>query len=161
MAGKNYITPTGVKRLQDEFERLMHKERPELVKVIAWAAGNGDRSENADYIYGKRRLREIDRRLRFLTRQIDNAEIVDPTKQKGDRVRFGATVTVEDDTGKKKTYSIVGVDEIDLSRGLVSYQSPIGKALLQARVGDVVSFRAPNGERELEIVSIDFKKIEI
>src|SRR5262245_25114570 len=126
---KHYMTPAGAKRLQDELDKLQHKERPDLVKVVAWAAGNGDRSENADYIYGKRRLREIDRRVRYLIKRLDSAEIIDPAKQKSDRVRFGATVTVEDEAGKEKTYSIVGADEIDLSRGLISYQSPIGKAL--------------------------------
>jgi transcription elongation factor GreB len=128
--------------------------------VVAWAAGNGDRSENADYIYGKRRLREIDRRIRFLTRRLEAVEIVDPAKQKSDQVLFGATVTVVDEEGKKKTYSIVGVDEVDLDRHYISWHSPIGKALLQSRVEDVVSFHTPQGVKELEVVSIIYQSLE-
>lgn len=155
--GKNYITPAGAQRLQDEFKRLMHTDRPEIVRVIAWAAGNGDRSENADYIYGKRRLREIDRRLRFLQRRLDGVVIVDPAQQKGDRVLFGATVTVGDESGKQRVYRIVGIDETDLDKGHISWISPIGKALLQARVGDVVMLRAPRGDEELEILELRYE----
>lgn len=155
---KNYITPGGAKRLRDELSQLLNVERPKLVETVAWAASLGDRSENADYIYGKRRLREIDRRLRFLTKRLEIAEIVDPTSIKSDTVRFGATVTVRDPDGVEKTYSIVGVDEIDLKKGHISWISPLGSALLRAKakIGDEVTFRAPKGEIELEIIRLEF-----
>lgn len=152
--GKNYITPAGAKRLQDELSSILNVERPKLCEVIAWAASNGDRSENADYIYGKRRLREIDRRIRFLTKRLEAAEIVDPVKQPKDRVLFGARVTVEDEEGEVKTYMIVGVDETDAANGQVSWTSPVGKALLQAKVGDSVVLHTPKGEHELTIINI-------
>lgn len=152
--GKNYITPAGAKRLQEELANLLNVERPKLVETIAWAASNGDRSENADYIYGKRRLREIDRRIRFLSKRLEAAEIVDPLKQPKDRVLFGATVQVENEEGTKKTYQIVGVDETDAANGKVSWTSPVGKALLQAKVGDVVTLTTPKGEHDLEILKI-------
>jgi transcription elongation factor GreB len=153
---KNYITPAGAGRLKEELRRLLHEERPEVVRTVSWAASNGDRSENGDYIYGKRRLREIDRRIRFLTRRLDAAEIVDPSAQSSDRVLFGATVTVRDEEGREKTYRIVGIDETDVRLGHVSWISPIGKALLQARVKDTVTLRTPRGEEELEIVRIAY-----
>jgi transcription elongation factor GreB len=158
---KNYITPAGFKRLKDEALHLLDKERPELVKVIHWAASNGDRSENADYIYGKRRLREIDRRIRFLTKRLDAAMVVDPAgREDTDQVFFGATVTVLDQDGAEKTYSIVGIDEADGSRGRISWISPLAKALTKAREGDTVTFRTPGGDESLEIVGIEYKAIE-
>lgn len=153
---KNYITPLGFNRLREELKNLLHTERPELVKVISWAASNGDRSENGDYIYGKRRLREIDRRIRFLQRRLDHAEVVNPVEQKSDRVLFGATVTVCDEEGREKTYSIVGIDEIDAKRGYVSWLSPIAKAVLNAKVGETVTLRTPRGEQDLEILKLEY-----
>lgn len=154
---KNYITPEGADRLKSELKQLLTKDRPELVRVIEWAASNGDRSENADYIYGKRRLREMDRRIRFLSKRLEAAEIVDPAKQKSDRVLFGATVTVLNEDGKQLVYQIVGVDEIDVSKRRVSWVSPIARALLNAKVQDVVTLRTPKGEEELEVVRIEYK----
>lgn len=156
-SGKNYITPTGADKLKAELKHLLYTERPDLVKVVAWAASNGDRSENADYIYGKRRLREIDRRMRFLQKRLDAAVIVDPREQKGDKVLFGATVTVENQEGKSKTFQIVGVDETNPSEGRISWISPLGKALLQADLGEVVTLQTPKGEEELEIVKVEYK----
>ncbi len=153
---KNYITPAGAERLRSELRELLHQARPEVVRTVAWAASNGDRSENGDYIYGKRRLREIDRRIRFLQRRLDQAEVVDPAQQQGDRVLFGARVTVEDESGTHKTFRIVGVDEANPSVGDVSWISPIAKALLHARVGDVVQFRSPKGEEDLEVLKVEF-----
>lgn len=157
---KNYITPGGLQALQDELQTLVSKTRPEVTAVVAWAAGNGDRSENADYHYGKRRLREIDRRIRFLGKRIDAAIVVDPTEQSGPRIFFGATVTVRDEDDELHTYTIVGVDEIDLRRNRISWVSPLARALLNRQVGDVVSFFAPGGEREIEIVAVDYHPIE-
>jgi len=158
---KNYITPGGFKRLKDEALHLLDKERPELVKVIQWAASNGDRSENADYIYGKRRLREIDRRIRFLTKRLDAAVVVDPAaRDDSDQVFFGATVTVMNDQGEEKIYSIVGIDEADVSRGRISWISPLAKALIKARNGDTVSVRTAGGDESFEIVGIEYKAIE-
>ena len=158
---KNYITPAGFKRLKDEALDLLDKERPELVKVIQWAASNGDRSENADYIYGKRRLREIDRRIRFLTKRLDAAVVVDPAaREDTDQVFFGATVTVLDAQGAQKTYCIVGIDETDLSRGRISWISPLAKALIKARDGDSVVVRTPGGDETLEIVEVEYKQID-
>ncbi|HVY04356.1 MAG TPA: transcription elongation factor GreB [Burkholderiales bacterium] len=158
---KNYITPAGFKRLKDEALQLLDKERPDLVKVIQWAASNGDRSENADYIYGKRRLREIDRRIRFLTRRMDNAEVVDPAaREQTDQVFFGATVSVVDQAGDEKTYSIVGIDEADVSRGRISWISPLAKALIKAREGDTVVVKTPGGDEPLEIVGVEYREIE-
>ena len=153
---QNYITPGGFKRLNDELTRLWKLDRPKLVDTIAWAASNGDRSENGDYIYGKRKLREIDRRIRFLNRRIDSAIVVDNAGKNHDKVYFGATVTVADENGDQRTVSIVGVDEIDLPRGRVSWVSPIATALLKATVGDVVTLRAPRGNEELEIIQIRY-----
>jgi transcription elongation factor GreB len=158
---KNYITPAGFKRLKEEALNLLDKERPELVKVIQWAASNGDRSENADYIYGKRRLREIDRRIRFLTKRLDKAEVVDPVRrEQTDQVFFGATVTVEDGQGAEKIYSIVGIDEADVSRGRISWISPLARALIKAREGDTVVVRTPGGDEALEIAEVKYVAID-
>lgn len=153
---KNYMTPAGASKMRAELKQLINETRPEVVKTVSWAASNGDRSENGDYIYGKRRLREIDRRIRFLTRRLDAAEIVDPAQQKSDRVLFGATVTVSDEEGQKRVFSIVGIDETDVARGRVSWISPIGKALLNTKVGEVVLFKSPKGEEELEVLKIEY-----
>jgi transcription elongation factor GreB len=154
---KNYITPEGAKRVQEELKHLLYEERPKLVQTVSWAASNGDRSENGDYIYGKRRLREIDRRILFLTKRMESAVIVDPLKQKADRVLFGATVSVLNEGGVQRTYRIVGVDEVDPSRGQISWISPIGRALLNSKVGDLVTLRTPKGEEELEVVGLSYK----
>lgn len=158
--GKNYITPGGHQRLFAELNRLMDVDRPEVVRTVSWAAGNGDRSENGDYIYGKRRLREIDKRIRFLTKRLEIAEVVDPTQQKGKTILFGATVTVLDEQEKKKKFSIVGVDETDITKGRISWISPIGKALLQAKEGDVVTIRTPKGEEDFEILKVSYEAID-
>jgi transcription elongation factor GreB len=159
---KNYITPAGFKRLKDEALRLLDRERPELVKVIQWAASNGDRSENADYIYGKRRLREIDRRIRFLTKRLDSAEIVDPAaREHTDQIFFGATVTVANASGAERTYSIVGADEADVSRGRISWVSPLARTLLKAREGDQVTLHAPGGDEVLDIVEVRYQAIDL
>ena len=156
---KNYITPAGFKRLQDEYQHLKYKERPEVTRTVQWAAENGDRSENADYIYGKKRLREIDKRLGFLARQIENAEVVDPVKLKGTAVRFGATVTILDESDNEKTYAIVGVDEVDPGAGKISWVSPLARALLNKQEGDLVTFTSPKGQQEIEIVKIEFIEV--
>lgn len=157
---KNYITPAGHARLRDEFKRLWELERPELVRTIAWAASNGDRSENADYIYGKRRLREIDRRIRFLSKRLELAEIVDPLQRdECDRAYFGATVTVRS-AGETREVAIVGVDEVDPSRGRISWAAPIARALLGARAGDAVTLRTPAGVEELEVVDVRYVRLD-
>lgn len=157
---KNYMTSKGLERLKAELHELLSVERPKIVETVAWAASNGDRSENADYIYGKRRLREIDRRVRFLQRRLDTAEVVDPSKQTGDKVLFGATVTVRNEEEIEKIYQIVGMDETDVKVGKISWVSPIGQALLQAREGDFVTLKTPKGEEELEIVKVRFIPID-
>ena len=156
---KNYITPAGFRRLQDELNQLWSVERPEVVRTVSWAASNGDRSENGDYIYGKKRLREIDRRIRFLNKRLDIAEVVDPAERDSDQVFFGATVTVLDREGAEHTYSIVGMDEADPGQGRVSWISPIAKALIKSREGDVVTLRTPGGEEELEIVEVSYQPL--
>ncbi|HUW50011.1 MAG TPA: transcription elongation factor GreB [Sulfuricella sp.] len=154
---KNYITPAGYQRLKDEFDQLWKEERPALVKTITWAASNGDRSENGDYIYGKKRLREIDRRIRFLSKHLDNAEVVDPAQREDcDQVFFSATVTVCGQDGVDRTYSIVGVDEADVGRGRISWVSPLARALMKAREGDSVTLRTPGGVEELEIIDVRY-----
>ena len=154
---KNYMTPDGHRHMQDELRRLLREERPKVVEVVAWAAGNGDRSENGDYIYGKKRLREIDRRIRFLSKRLESAEVVDPQRQKNrDQVFFGATVTYADARGAERTVTIVGIDEVDLDRGQVSWISPIARALLKAQEGDVVELRTPAGTERIEIVEIRY-----
>jgi len=154
---KNYITPAGFQRLQDELKHLLRVERPKVVEVVSWAAGNGDRSENGDYIYGKKRLREIDRRIRFLNKRLEIAEVVDPQQQKTrDRVFFGATVTYADEEGAERTVTIVGIDEADLDKGQVSWISPIARALLKAQEGDTVELRTPAGVETIEVVEIRY-----
>jgi transcription elongation factor GreB len=158
---KNYITPAGHSRLRAEFDELWKSERPALVKTIAWAASNGDRSENADYIYGKRRLREIDRRLRFLSKRLEQAEVVDPLQQdKSEQVFFGATVSMRSAAGVEQTLSIVGIDEGDPARGRVSWISPVARALLRARTGDVVLLKTPAGTETLEILAIRYEPLD-
>jgi transcription elongation factor GreB len=160
MSEKNYITPQGMKRLKEEALNLIDHERPELVKVIQWAASNGDRSENGDYIYGKKRLREIDKRIRFLTKKLDAAVVIDPsTREQTDQIFFGATVTVERESGATQTVSIVGIDEADAKQGLISWVSPLAKSLFKARVGDSVTLRSPNGDEELYVASVDYREI--
>ena len=157
---RNYITPAGHARLKSELEHLVKRERPHVVEIVAWAASNGDRSENGDYIYGKRRLREIDRRIRFLTKRLDIAEIVDPLRQgDNDRVFFGARVTVVDTGGVENTYTIVGVDEADVSKGRISWVSPLARALIKSREGDSVRFQSPVGIREIEIIEVRYETI--
>ncbi len=159
----NYITPAGAVRLQAELKSLLYTLRPEMVNTVAWAASNGDRSENGDYIYGKRRLREIDRRIHFITQRMDAAVVVDPVQQHQvaqGRVLFGCTVTVENEEGQEKSYSIVGEDEIDLPRGRLSWISPIAKALLGHREGDEISFGTPGGMQELEIVRVEYRELD-
>lgn len=152
MSTPNYITPAGLQALKDELKELIQKERPALVKTVAWAASNGDRSENADYIYGKRRLREIDRRVAFLTDKIETAQVVDPATMTGDKVVFGMYVTVEDEEGEEKTYQIVGEDEINVEAGKISWKSPVAKALLGKKIGDIAVIQKPSGPVEVTIL---------
>ncbi|SDY77447.1 transcription elongation factor GreB [Nitrosomonas sp. Nm58] len=160
---KNYITPGGHARLTEEYLWLLNKERPDVTATVAWAAGNGDRSENGDYLYGKKRLREIDKRLRFLSKRLDMAEIVDPTAPREDssRIFFGATVCYADQNSHEKTVSIVGIDEIDPLRGYISWISPVARALISAREGDSVTLRTPSGIEKLDILSVDYQPIAI
>lgn len=154
---KNYVTPAGYRALADELDNLWRVERPRIVEIVSWAAGNGDRSENGDYLYGKKRLREIDRRVRFLRKRIERSEIVDPTRQTNrTRVFFGATVTYSQDDGSEKTITIVGVDEADMDQGKVSWVSPIARALLKAEVGDTVAIRTPAGRRDIVVEEIQY-----
>jgi transcription elongation factor GreB len=154
---KNYISPEGFRRMQDELRTLLREERPKVVEVVSWAAGNGDRSENGDYIYGKKRLREIDRRVRFLTKRLEIAEVVDPARQPHrDRVFFGATVTYANGRGEERTVTILGADEADFYRGQVSWVSPIARALHKAEEGDLVELRTPAGPETLEILEIRY-----
>lgn len=155
--GKNYVTPFGLAELEEEMKLLRYGERPKVVEIVSWAAGNGDRSENGDYIYGKKRLREIDRRLRYLIKRIENAVVVDPALQQNlTQVFFGATVTYADSHGTELTVKIVGVDEADLTKGKISFDSPVARALLKAEVGDIVKLRTPSGESRLEILLIKY-----
>jgi len=154
---KNYITTQGYARLRDELLQLIDEERPKVVEVVHWAALNGDRSENGDYLYGKKRLREIDRRIRFLTRRLEKAEVVDPSVHLGsDQVFFGATVTYADDLGEERTVTILGIDEVDTGRQQVSWVSPVARALLKAREGDEVALQTPAGLRMLEIRAVAY-----
>lgn len=157
---KNYVTPGGYGRLKNELSRLLDVERPELVRVVAWAASNGDRSENGDYLYGKKRLREIDRRIHYLTKRLDESVVVDPV-QRGDteQIFFGATVDYADAEGREHTVSIVGVDEADPSRGRVSWMSPIARVLLKKQTGDTVQLQTPGGLAELEILDVRYEAI--
>jgi len=160
---KNYITPGGLQRLRDELRFLLMRERPAVTSVVAWAAGNGDRSENADYQYGKRRLREIDRRIRFLRKRIDAAEAVDPEAPRAGKaatqVFFGATVRFETEAGVEKLVRIVGLDEVDLDRNYISWVSPLAKSLMKAGAGDTVVLRAPGGTERLEILGVTYERI--
>lgn len=154
---KNYITPAGYQRIKDQLLHLIDVERPEVVRVVHWAASNGDRSENGDYIYGKRRLREIDRRIRFLTKRLDLAEVVDPSVHHGsDQVFFGATVIYEKESGEEQTVTIVGIDEIDPLKGKISWISPVARTLTKAREGDSVLLKTPAGVEELTILSVEY-----
>ena len=154
---KNYITPAGLQRLQDELRQLTRVERPKVVETVAWAAGNGDRSENGDYIYGKKRLREIDRRIRFLTKRLDIAEVVDPSLHHGrDQVFFGATVRYVNQRDEERTITIKGVDEAQSGRSEVSWVSPIARALLKARVGDELQVATPGGVETIEVVDVSY-----
>jgi transcription elongation factor GreB len=154
---KNYITPQGYQRIREELLQLIDTERPEVVKIVHWAASNGDRSENGDYIYGKRRLREIDRRIRFLTKRLDLAEVVDPSIHHGsDQVFFGATVTYLNSAGSEQTITIVGIDELDPLKGKISWVSPVARALTKAKEGDVITLRTPAGDDELEILRVTY-----
>ncbi len=155
MNQKNYITPQGFQKLKDEYAELAHGERPKLVEVVAWAASNGDLSENADYQYGKKRLREIDKRLQYLTLRMEKAEIVDPSKISTERVVFGARVRIADEDENEKSFQIVGEDEIDLTRGFISWQSPVAKALLGRRVDDEVVIKKPAKDEFVRIVAIE------
>jgi transcription elongation factor GreB len=156
MDEKNYITPSGFERLRKEYSDLQNLERPKIVEIVAWAASNGDRSENADYQYGKKRLREIDRRLGFLLGRMEKAEVVDPKTVKSEKVVFGATVTVLDEEDQQKTYQIVGEDEWDIKENKVSWKSPLAKALLGKKAGDEVILKKPQGEESLVIEKIEF-----
>jgi len=154
---KNYMTPQGFERLREELMTLMRKERPEMVQVVSWAAANGDRSENGDYLYGKKRLREIDRRIRFLSKRLERSQVVDPAKRpKTDQIFFGATVAYANAKGEERTIKIVGVDEVDPGRGHVSWISPIARALMRAFEGDVVRMRTPAGDEEIEILRVEY-----
>ena len=160
---KNYITPAGLQRLKDEYRFLLNRERPAVTQVVTWAASNGDRSENADYQYAKRRLRQIDSRLRFLSKRIDAAEVVDPAaprpKAAASRVFFGATVTYNDAAGHEHIVHIVGTDEVDLDRRCISWRSPLANALMKASIGDRVVLRAPKKTEHLEIVDVEYEPI--
>jgi transcription elongation factor GreB len=157
---RNYITPAGHARLKDELEHLVKRERPHVVEIVAWAASNGDRSENGDYIYGKRRLREIDRRIRFLTKRLDIAEVVDPLRQgDNDQIFFGATVRIGEADGSEHSYQIVGVDEADASVGRISWISPLARALIKSREGDSIRFQSPVGIREIDILQVRYEAI--
>src|SRR4051812_32727109 len=155
----NYITPAGFARLRDELAQLWRVERPPVVATVAWAAGNGDRSENGDYIYGKQKLRQIDRRIRYLSKRLDSAVVVDNAGRAHDRVFFGATVTTVSKSGDERVVTIVGVDELDSGGARVSWRSPLATALLKARVGDVVTVRTPLGPERLEVVAIRYDTV--
>ena len=154
---KIYLTREGADRMREEYRKLFTEERPKLVETIAWAASNGDRSENADYIYGKRRLREIDRRLKFLIDRLDDAEIVNVAEVKSDKIVFGAYVDLEDENEKKVCYQIVGVDEVDVEQGKISWSSPLGRALLGKKVDDDVVFESPKGEKNYLVLKVSYK----
>ena len=155
--GKNYITPPGYKRLRDELLQLIDVDRPQVVEVVHWAASNGDRSENGDYLYGKKRLREIDRRIRFLTRRLEMAVVTEPSLHHGnDQIFFGATVRYVDDLDEERTVTIVGIDESDSSAGQVSWVSPIARTLLKARVGDVLRLPMPERVAEIEVLDVQY-----
>lgn len=156
---KNYMTPTGFASLQHELRLLMREERPKIVEVVAWAASNGDRSENGDYIYGKKRLREIDRRIRYLTKRLESAEVVDPARQQGlEKVFFGATVTYAREDDSEHTVTLVGLDEADASQGKISWLSPVAKALMKAQAGDSVELRTPAGKEMIDVLRVEYRQ---
>ena len=159
-ARRNYVTPAGYARLKAELKRLVETERPEVVRTVAWAASNGDRSENGDYIYGKKRLREIDRRVRFLIRRLEAAEVVDNTGRDTDQIFFGATVRVRSRAGAERSLTIVGADEVDPARGRISWVAPAARALLKAHAGDIVTLRSPAGRERLEILHVEYLPID-
>jgi transcription elongation factor GreB len=158
-AVRNYITPGGFRRMREELARLWKDERPALVTTVAWAAGNGDRSENGDYIYGKKKLREIDRRIRFLSKRLDSAMVVDNAGRTDARVHFGATVTIANETGAEREVTIVGVDELDSGDARISWRSPLARALLTAAAGDTVTVHAPRGPERVEIVAVRYDEL--
>jgi len=158
--GKNYISPAGFARLKSELRALVEDERPRVVQTVSWAAANGDRSENGDYLYGKKRLREIDRRVRFLIKRLESAEVVHTADRDSDQVFFGATVSVASRAGGERSVTIVGLDEVDPGRGRVSWISPIAKALLKAREGERVTLRSPAGVEELEVLAVRYGVID-
>jgi len=157
---KNYISPAGFARLKAELKRLVELERPEVVRTVSWAASNGDRSENGDYLYGKKRLREIDRRVRFLIKRLESASVVDNAGRDTEQVFFGATARLRASSGGERSVTIVGADEVDPARGRVSWISPVAAALLKARVGDVVLLRTPAGVEPLEILEVSYPRID-
>jgi transcription elongation factor GreB len=157
---KNYLTPAGFGRMKAELKQLVEVERPEVVRTVSWAASNGDRSENGDYLYGKKRLREIDRRVRFLIKRLESAQVVDAAGRDTDQVFFGATVRLASGDGAERSLTIVGVDEADPARGRVSWISPIARALLKAREGDTVTLRSPAGSERLEILEVRYLPID-
>ena len=157
----NYITPAGWRSLKDELYRLVNKERPEIVQIVNWAASNGDRSENGDYLYGKRRMREIDRRIRFLTKRLEAAQVVAPeTREATDQIFFGATVTLLRGNGSEQTVKIVGIDEIDTAQNKISWISPLARCLIKAREGDEVSLNTPEGREDIEILEVAYVRID-
>ena len=157
----NYITPAGWRSLKDELYRLVNKERPEIVQIVNWAASNGDRSENGDYLYGKRRMREIDRRIRFLPKRLEAAQVVDPeTREATDQIFFGATVTLLRGNGSEQTVKIVGIDEIDTAQNKISWISPLARCLIKAREGDEVSLNTPEGREDIEILEVAYVRID-
>ena len=157
----NYITPAGWRSLKDELYQLVNKERPEIVQIVNWAASNGDRSENGDYLYGKRRMREIDRRIRFLTKRLEAAQVVDPeTREATDQIFFGATVTLLRGNGSEQTVKIVGIDEIDTAQNKISWISPLARCLIKAREGDEVSLNTPEGREDIEILEVAYVRID-
>jgi transcription elongation factor GreB len=159
-ARRNYVTPAGYARLKAELKQLVEAERPEVVRTVSWAASNGDRSENGDYLYGKKRLREIDRRVRFLIKRLEAAEVVDNAGRDSDQVFFGATVLIRTAAGEERSLTIVGADEVDPARGRVSWIAPIAHALLKARAGDEVTLRSPAGRERLEILDVQYLPID-
>ena len=157
----NYITPAGWRSLKDELYQLVNKERPEIVQIVNWAASNGDRSENGDYLYGKRRMREIDRRIRFLTKRLEAAQVVDPeTREATDQIFFGATVTLLRGNGSEQTVKIVGIDEIDTEQNKIAWISPLARCLIKAREGDEVSLNTPEGREDIEILEVAYVRID-
>ncbi|QJR15999.1 transcription elongation factor GreB [Usitatibacter palustris] len=159
---RNYMTPDGARRLRDELRWLVNAERPEITGIVSWAAKNGDRSENGDYLYGKKRLREIDKRIRYLTRRLENTEVVDPaTREDTDQVFFGATVEYTVNGGPSQVVTIVGIDETDLTRGRISWVSPVARSVIKAREGDTVTLHTPEGNKELEILEVRYEAVPI